>query len=83
MSVSIGLRLVFGFLPDSSGYGSDSLAVSTRCFPCVQFADVTNAGFPPVYEKFLAVIGMFSMDLGWVLSASCLATSITFYDKLL
>ena len=49
----------------------------------VQFADVTNAGFPPVYEKFLAVIGMFSMDLGWVLSAACLATGITFYVKLL
>lgn len=49
----------------------------------MQFADVTNAGFPPIYEKFLSVIGLFSLDLGWVLSAACLATDLTFYDKLL
>ncbi|CAM9101274.1 unnamed protein product, partial [Laminaria digitata] len=47
------------------------------------FADVTNAGFPPIYDKFLSVIGIFSMDLGWILSAACLATDVTFYDKLL
>lgn len=50
---------------------------------CMQFADVTNTGFPPIYDKFLSVIGMFSLDLGWILSAACLATGVTFYDKLL
>lgn len=57
-----------------------------RCLSAIartQFADVTNAGFPPIYDEFLSVIGMFSMDLGWILSAACLATGVTFYDKLL
>jgi len=39
--------------------------------------------FPSVYESFLDIIGIFSFDLGWILSAACLATGIGFYDKLL
>lgn len=39
--------------------------------------------YPPVYERFLAIIGIFSFDLGWILSAACLATKIGFYEKLL
>ncbi|MEP5116486.1 MAG: hypothetical protein ABJQ90_12220 [Parasphingorhabdus sp.] len=51
--------------------------------PGVQFADVTAVGFPPIYEKFLSVIRIFSLDLAWIISAACLATDVTFYDKLL
>eukprot|EP00752_Nemacystus_decipiens_P007772 g6941.t1 len=47
------------------------------------FAEVTNAPFPPVYNKFLSIIGVFSFDLGWMLSAACLVTNFSFYDKLL
>ncbi|CAM9500868.1 unnamed protein product, partial [Ectocarpus sp. 12 AP-2014] len=47
------------------------------------FADITKAPFPPIYEKFLSIIGIFSFDLGWILSAACLTTGIDFYDKLL
>ena len=39
--------------------------------------------FPHVYEQFLGIIGVFSFDLGWMLSAACLATGIDFYGKLL
>ncbi|CBJ33129.1 asn/thr-rich large protein family protein [Ectocarpus siliculosus] len=45
--------------------------------------DITKAPFPPIYEKFLSIIGIFSFDLGWILSAACLTTGIDFYDKLL
>ncbi|CAM9574874.1 unnamed protein product, partial [Ectocarpus sp. 12 AP-2014] len=47
------------------------------------FADITKAPFPPIYEKFLSIIGIFSFDLGWIMSAACLTTGIDFYDKLL
>ncbi|CAM9648873.1 unnamed protein product [Ectocarpus sp. 12 AP-2014] len=47
------------------------------------FADITKAPFPPIYEKFLSIISIFSFDLGWILSATCLTTGIDFYDKLL
>jgi len=36
-----------------------------------------------VYDWFLGIIGIFSFDLGWILSAACLATGIGFFDKLL
>ena len=57
--------------------------VCFRSFRVVKFADVTNVGFPPIYEKFLSIIGIFSLDLGWLLSATCVASGIDFYDKLL
>lgn len=44
---------------------------------------MTNVTFPPAYEKFLSVVGVFSMDLGWILSSTCLASEVDFYDKLL
>lgn len=49
----------------------------------MQFADVTGARFPPIYEKFVSVIALFSLDLGWIFSMACLATGITFYHRLL
>ncbi|CAN0138387.1 unnamed protein product, partial [Pylaiella littoralis] len=49
----------------------------------IAFAEITQVPFPPVFEKFLAVIGIFSFDLGWILSAACLSLGIGFYDKLL
>lgn len=54
-----------------------------NCSCLSQFAQITQVTYPPIYEDFLETIGLFSFDLGWVLSASCLATKITFYDKLL
>ena len=48
-----------------------------------QFAGITQVPFPSVYEKFLGFIGIFSFDLGWALSAACVATGISFFDKLL
>ena len=48
-----------------------------------KFAEVTKVTFPPIYETFLSIIGVFSLDLGWILSATCLASDVDFYDKLL
>lgn len=48
-----------------------------------QFSEITKVPFPPVYEKFLGIIGIFSFDLGWLISAACLTAGIDFYDKLL
>lgn len=39
--------------------------------------------FPPAYQTYLEMISLFSFDLGWVLSAACLTTGMTFYSKLL
>eukprot|EP00752_Nemacystus_decipiens_P010943 g9725.t1 len=47
------------------------------------FSGITQVPFPSAYEKFLGIIGIFSFDLGWMLSAACLATGISFFDKLL
>ena len=49
----------------------------------LKFADVTNVEYPPIYEKFLSAIGMFSLDMSWILSAACLTTEVSFYGKLL
>lgn len=49
----------------------------------LQFADITQVLYPPVYKRFLEVISLFTFDLGWIVSASCLASGITFYDKLM
>ena len=48
-----------------------------------QFAEITQVPFPSVYKKFLETIGVFNLDLGWIVSAACLATGIGFFDKLL
>ncbi|CAM9095530.1 unnamed protein product, partial [Laminaria digitata] len=47
------------------------------------FSNITNVAYPPIYEKFLSIIGVFTLDLAWILSASCLTTDVDFYDKLL
>ncbi|CAN0008375.1 unnamed protein product, partial [Scytosiphon promiscuus] len=64
------------------------LALSLPIFPPLlrsdrRFAEITKVPFPPVYEKFLSIIGIFSFDLGWMISAACLTAGIDFYDKLL
>lgn len=45
--------------------------------------DITNIAYPPIYETFLSIVGVFSLDLAWILSAACLTTNVNFYDKLL
>ena len=64
-------------------FSFDCLNESTCSFAGVKFAAVTNVTFPPIYEMFLSTIGVFSLDIGWILSATCLASDIDFYDKLL
>ena len=49
----------------------------------VQFSNITNVAYPPIYENFLSLIAVFSFDLAWILSAACLTTDITFYAKLM
>lgn len=49
----------------------------------VQFSEITQASFPPVFERFLSVIGIFTFDLGWIASAACLTSGIDFFDKLM
>lgn len=48
-----------------------------------QFTEITQVSYPPAYEHFLEVIGIFTFDLGWIFSAACLTTELDFYDKLL
>lgn len=50
---------------------------------CKQFAEITEVPFPEVYEKFLSLTGIFSFDLSWILSATCMTDDLDFYDKLL
>ena len=54
-----------------------------RHFPCVKFSSITNVAYPPIYETFLSIIGVFSLDLAWILSAACITTDVNFYHKLL
>lgn len=62
----------------------DSFPCCSYSWPCTpQFSQITQVPFPPVYERFLEITGIFSFDLGWMLSAACLATGIDFYGKLL
>lgn len=49
----------------------------------MKLSNITNVAYPPIYEKFLSVIGIFSLDLAWILSAACITTNVNFYDKLL
>lgn len=50
--------------------------------PTPQFSSITEVSYPSVFERFLEIIGIFSFDPGWILSAACLA-GVSFYDKLL
>ncbi|CAM9245467.1 unnamed protein product, partial [Sphacelaria rigidula] len=47
------------------------------------FSEITQVPFPPVYKKFLSIVGVFTFDLGWIFSASCINTRVNFYHKLL
>lgn len=51
--------------------------------PKTQFGAITHVQFPPVFEKFLSILGIFSFDLTWIFSAACLAAGVDFHDKLL
>jgi len=71
-----------------AGFGPHEVSCGHGRWNCVrprapQFAGIAQVPFPSAYEKFLAFIGVFSLDLGWFLSAACLATGIGFFDKLL
>lgn len=62
-------------------------AVLSRTLPgdprLFQFGEITQVPFPPVYKKFLSIVSIFTFDLSWIFSASCIDTHINFYDKLL
>ena len=49
----------------------------------LKFAEITEVPFPEVYDKFLSIIGIFSFDLSWIMSAACLTVGLDFYDELL
>lgn len=48
-----------------------------------QFTEITEVPFPEAYENFLSLTGIFSFDLSWILSATCMTDNLDFYDKLL
>ena len=54
-----------------------------RHFPCAKISNITKVVYPPIYEMFLSIIGVFSLDLAWILSAACITTDVNFYHKLL
>lgn len=56
---------------------------ATRHCPRAKYSNITNVAYPPIYEKFLSIIGVFNLDLAWILSAACLTTNVNFYHKLL
>ncbi|CAN0027451.1 unnamed protein product, partial [Sphacelaria rigidula] len=47
-----------------------------------QYADITSVEFPAVFERFLSYVDLVNLDLGWVLSATCLV-DVNFYGRLL
>ena len=47
-----------------------------------QFSGVVNVQYPPVYEKFLAALSVVNLNLGSILSLSCVV-EISFYARLL
>lgn len=50
--------------------------------PTRQFTEITQAPLPPIYRKFLSIIGIVTFDVGHIFSAGCINTKIDFYDKL-
>lgn len=49
----------------------------------LQFTEVTQVSYPPAYKGFLEFTSVFSFDLEWVFSSSCLTSEMDFFDKLL
>lgn len=47
-----------------------------------QYADITTVEFPRTFTKFLSLLDFINLDIGWILSASCVFTP-TFYGRLL
>lgn len=50
-------------------------------FPHEQFASVVNVVYPGVYEEFLSVLNLVNLDLGLLLSVSCVM-DVNFYGRL-
>lgn len=48
-----------------------------------QFASVTGARYPGVYQEFLGVIDVLNFDMEFILSTSCVFRTNDFYDRLL
>lgn len=47
------------------------------------FPSIAAVEFPPIYARFLTWIDVVNLDLGNILSASCLLPSVTHYERLL
>lgn len=47
-----------------------------------QYADITTVEFPSAFRKFLSALDAVNLDVGWMLSASCIFTP-NFYGRLL
>ncbi|CAN0312502.1 unnamed protein product, partial [Discosporangium mesarthrocarpum] len=48
-----------------------------------EFPSISAVPFPPVYAKFLSAINIINLDLGSIVSASCMFRGVDFYDRLL
>jgi hypothetical protein len=61
----------------------DKLRIPLVAFQIVtQFISITGLPLPNIYRRFLSWTDVFNLNLGWLLSLSCL-THIDFYQKLL
>ncbi|CAN0279849.1 unnamed protein product [Ascophyllum nodosum] len=47
-----------------------------------QFSGVVNVQYPPAYKKFLAALSVVNLNLGYILSLSCVVET-NFYDRLI
>ncbi|CAM9559605.1 unnamed protein product, partial [Choristocarpus tenellus] len=47
------------------------------------FPSITNISYPASYQKFLSAINVVNLNLGSIISASCLFEGINFYHRLL
>lgn len=52
------------------------------CQILTQYAEITNVGFPVAFSKFLTFWDAVNLDVGWMLSASCIIAP-DFYGRLL
>lgn len=47
------------------------------------FSSITGVVFPDIYSVFLSWVNIFNLDLGYILSASCILPPLNFYQQLL
>lgn len=47
------------------------------------FPTIAMVDFPPCYSRFLSWIDVVNLDLGHIMSSSCILPSVTFYERLL